>query len=196
MKFVYTFGSYTTPSHIYPEHSLMTTSPRDSVILVGMPGAGKSTVGVLLAKVLGLHFIDTDLEIQRRAGASLQAILDTQGYRALRALEESVLLEIDMDSSVIATGGSVVYSGPGMARLAAAGKVVYLAADVDTLARRVATNPLRGIASDPAHSFEDIFAERTSLYEGVADHVVDVSAATPEIIAMDIGHRLAAGGDQ
>lgn len=174
----------------------MTTSPRDSVILIGMPGAGKSTVGVLLAKELGLRFVDTDLDIQRRAGASLQDILDTGGYLALRALEESILLDIDLASSVIATGGSVVYSAAGMARLADAGTVVYLAADVDTLARRVATNPLRGIASDPAHSFEEIYGERTPLYEAVADRVVDVSTANPEAIAMDIASLLGTVRDQ
>lgn len=164
----------------------MTTPARDSVILVGMPGAGKSTVGVLLAKILGLGFVDTDLDIQRRAGATLQEIVDAEGYLSLRAREEVVLLDAGLDSRVVATGGSVVYSEPGMARLCAAGTVVYLRAGIDTLARRIAANPLRGIASAPGDRFEDIFAERTPLYERVADCIVDVDQALPETIALDI----------
>jgi shikimate kinase len=170
----------------------MTTPPRNSVILVGMPGAGKSTVGVLLAKTLGLGFVDTDLEIQRRANATLQEIVDAEGYLSLRAREESVLLDADLDNRVVATGGSVVYSGPGMARLRAAGPVVYLDAGIDTLAARIAANPLRGIASDPGDSFEAIFAERTPLYRDVADIVVDVSREPPEAIALEIARLLRA----
>lgn len=171
----------------------MTTPPRDSVILVGMPGAGKSTVGVLLAKILGLGFVDTDLEIQRRAGATLQEIVDAEGYLALRAREEAVLLDADVDSRVVATGGSVVYSEPGMARLRGAGTVVYLRAGIDTLARRIAANPLRGIASDPGDSFQVIFTERTPLYERVADRVVDAGERSPEAIALDIACLLGEG---
>lgn len=167
---------------------------RDSVILIGMPGAGKSTVGVLLAKVLGLRFLDTDLEIQGRAGVTLQEILEAEGYLALRDREEAVLLDTDFGSSVVATGGSVIYSGPGMARLAGAGPLVYLASDIDTLAARVAANPLRGIASDPGHGFEEIYAERTPLYSAAADIVVDVSENSPEDIALQIARQLR-GGD-
>jgi shikimate kinase len=170
----------------------MTNPEVSSVALIGMPGAGKSTVGVLLAKIMGLGFVDTDLDIQRSAGATLQEILEDEGYLALRELEEKVLLDVPIEGAVISTGGSVVYSTPAMTRLAAAGPVVYLRADIDTLAARVSANPLRGIASDPASSFEQVYAERTPLYEQAADLVVDVSAGSPEELALAISRRLAA----
>ena len=113
-----------------------------------MPGAGKSTVGVVLAKLAGLRFVDTDLDIQVRAGASLQQILERDGYQRLRALEEDVLLALDLQGAVVATGGSAVYSEAAMGRLKQAGPVVYLEVDLATLQRRVAAAPLRGIACD------------------------------------------------
>ncbi len=91
-----------------------------------MPGAGKSTVGVLLAKRLGLNFVDTDLLIQVRHHASLQQIIDAKGYLALRDFEEQVLLEMDLQDSLISTGGSVVYSDAVMQRLSAAGPLVHI----------------------------------------------------------------------
>ena len=161
----------------------MNDRPWSAIILVGMPGVGKSTVGVLLAKLLGLGFIDTDIDIQQHAGATLQQILERDGYQALRALEELVLLDLDLQGAVVATGGSAVYSERAMTRLAAAGPVVYLKADLETLAPRVAAHPGRGIASDPAWSYERIFAERTPLYERHAQLMVDAGAGSAEEVA-------------
>ena len=93
----------------------------DTISLIGMPGAGKSTVGVILAKLAGLRFADTDLEIQLRAGATLQEILERDGHLHLRALEEQVLLALPLDGAIISTGGSVVYSEAIMRRLREAG---------------------------------------------------------------------------
>src|SRR5690606_24715443 len=87
------------------------------IILVGMPGAGKSTLGLLLAKEMTRDFVDTDVHIQVRANQSLQSIVDNSGYLTLRQLEEEALLDLDLDNHVIATGGSVVYSEAGMAHL-------------------------------------------------------------------------------
>tara|TARA_R110000772_G_scaffold61283_1_gene138116 strand:+ start:107277 stop:107810 length:534 start_codon:yes stop_codon:yes gene_type:complete len=165
------------------------TTPR-TISLIGMPGAGKSTVGVLLAKLAGLDFNDTDLGIQRRAGATLQDIVDTQGHLALRALEEAVLLSTPLENSVIATGGSVVYSPATMQRLRAAGPVVYLQVDLETLSRRVAAAPPRGIASDSAHSFADVFRERTPLYERYATHIIASGDGDPQQTALHILQRI------
>jgi shikimate kinase len=100
-----------------------------------MPGAGKSTVGVLLAKHLGLGFVDTDILIQERAGRRLQQILDEAGYRELRRLEEEALLELDAGGAVIATGGSAVYSARAVRRLRELGRIVYLKAGCAARAR-------------------------------------------------------------
>jgi shikimate kinase len=154
-----------------------------TISLIGMPGVGKSTVGVILAKLTGLNFTDTDLSIQAREGETLQAIVDAQGHLKLRAIEEEVLLAEPLQDHVLATGGSVIYSEAIMARLRAAGPVVYLRADVATLKRRVAANPDRGIASGANQSFEDIYAERTPLYERYASHTVDAVGGSADAIA-------------
>ena len=95
---------------------------RESVILIGMPGAGKSTLGILLAKELGLGFLDTDVAIQVEEEQTLQQILEQRGYLQLRAVEERVLLKTDCHKKVIATGGSAVYSDKGMAYLKSCGR--------------------------------------------------------------------------
>lgn len=158
-------------------------TPFDTVSLVGMPGVGKSTVGVILAKLLGMEFTDTDIAIQARERRTLQDILVGDGHLRLREIEESVLLDIPLKGRILATGGSVIYSAAAMARLTRAGPVVYLRADVATLEERVAANPERGIASDPGQTFEDIFTERTPLYERYASHTVDATGGTADAVA-------------
>ena len=162
------------------------TSLPDTISLIGMPGAGKSTVGVILAKLTGLRFVDTDLDIQLREGATLQQIIEHQGYRYLRDVEEKVLLEIPLEHAIISTGGSVVYSEAAMQRLARAGPVVYLAADLVSLERRVAAAPLRGIACDPSQGYAGVYAERTPLYRRYADITVDATAGTADEVAAAI----------
>jgi len=151
-----------------------------------MPGAGKSTVGVLLAKTCGLAFRDTDLDIQVEAGATLQEILENEGYQKLRLREEQVLMKIELDNSVISTGGSVVYSEQVMKRLREAGPVVYLDVEIDELKKRVALTPDRGIASAANHSFTEIFEERTPLYRRHADITIDCNSSSAEKIASEI----------
>jgi shikimate kinase len=158
----------------------------NTINLIGMPGAGKSTVGVLLAKLAGLRFVDTDLEIQLRESATLQQILERDGYQHLRTIEQQVLLEIQLDNAVISTGGSAVYSEPAMHRLKAAGPAVYLAADLATLEHRVAAAPMRGIASKAGDSYAEVYAERTPLYRHHADLTVDASAGSPDAVAAQI----------
>jgi shikimate kinase len=174
------------------------TVPRENALpstisLIGMPGAGKSTVGVLLAKLAGLAFNDTDLEIQIRAGATLQEIVDSRGPVALRALEEEILLAVPLQGSVIATGGSVVYSDRIMQRLQQAGPVVYLEVSLPTLEARVAAAPPRGIASDADHSYADIFEERTPLYRRYADLTVTGEGRNSQDVAMAVLARLRDG---
>ncbi len=167
-------------------------SPK-TVSLIGMPGAGKSTVGVLLAKMTGLGFRDTDLDIQLHARATLQEILNREGHLSLRAIEEQILLEIPLAHSIISTGGSVVYSDTVMRRLAAAGPIVYLQTDFDTLEKRISATPERGIASSTEHSFSDIFAERTPLYKQYADITIDTANATAEKVAVAVLRKLQEG---
>ncbi len=165
----------------------------ETISLIGMPGTGKSTVGVLLAKLSGLAFCDTDLDIQVHAHATLQEILQRDGYRRLREIEEEILLQIPLEHCVISTGGSVVYSKAAMARLAAAGPVVYLETDIKTLEKRVIAAPNRGIASSAQQSFADIYAERTPLYREHADLTVDTADASAEEIASALLRQLAEG---
>lgn len=160
-------------------------SPFNTISLVGMPGAGKSTVGVLLAKLVGLRFVDTDLDIQVQEKATLQEILEKHGYRYLRQAEEEVLLNIALDNALISTGGSVVYSAASMARLKSLGPVVYLQTDLATLEERIAAAPPRGIASDVDQSFAQLYAERIPLYEQYADYIVTTGRNTPEQVASD-----------
>ncbi len=160
-----------------------TSCGRNSIELIGKPGAGKSTIGVILAKLTGLRFIDTDLDIQCREQATLQEILESRGHLALRAIEEQVLLEVPLERAIVSTGGSAVYSEVAMQRLQRAGPTVYLRVGLPVLEQRVAAAPDRGIASDGSHSFADIFAERTPLYLRYADHTVDASAGSADEVA-------------
>ena len=140
-----------------------------------MPGAGKSTIGILLAKELGLDFLDTDVSIQVQQGKTLQQISDQSGYMALRQFEEQVLLSEDIAGRVVSTGGSAVYSEPGMARLKTGATVVFLDVSLQQLEKRVNNFASRGIARRPEQSFADLFAERQLLYHQYADISIDCS---------------------
>ena len=157
-----------------------------NIILIGMPGAGKSTVGVLLAKSLSKNFIDTDLLIQMRHRKSLQGIIDRFGYVTLRGMEEEVILSLDTDNTVIATGGSAVYSDQAMRHLKETGTIVYLDAEIKELLRRLGNYSMRGIAKAKEQSFEELYAERTRLYKKFADSTITVTAKTHERIVAEI----------
>ncbi|SHE78320.1 shikimate kinase [Microbulbifer donghaiensis] len=143
-----------------------------SIVLIGMPGAGKSTLGVLLAKELALDFVDTDVMIQLREGKTLQDIMDETDYLNLRRIEGDVLSNAELPNHVIATGGSAVYSEEGMANLQRFGPVVFLDCSADELRRRIHNYESRGIAMAPGQSFEELFAERQALYRKYADITV------------------------
>ncbi|MEN1681900.1 MAG: shikimate kinase [Planctomycetota bacterium] len=164
---------------------------RTNVVLIGMPGSGKSTVGVVLAKRLGLGFVDTDLIIQSRAGRTLQQILDSDGVTALRDIEAEAVTSFQPDRQVVATGGSVVYSDAAMRHLRGAGTLVWLEVDLATLERRVGDYSQRGIAKQPRQSFEEVFSERTQLYQQWAEIVVDAAGPTTEAVCERIQAALA-----
>ncbi len=164
--------------------------PKSNIVLIGMPGSGKSTVGVLLAKRMSYDFIDTDLLIQSAQKRALQDIVDSDGHLALRAIEETILLSINVQHHVIATGGSAVYSAAAMAHLAASGTVVFLDTDLATLARRIDNFASRGLAKRPGQSLEDLFTEREALYKQVAEITVLCSGLTQEEVCSKIVEQI------
>lgn len=147
----------------------------NNIVLVGMPGAGKSTVGVLLAKSLGMDFVDTDLEIQRYHGMLLQDMIDEFGIAGFLKAEEQAILKGSYNHTVIATGGSVVYSSKAMAHLKKGAVVIYLKVDIGTLQKRINNIATRGIAMSRNQTLNDIYLERTPLYEQYADIIIDCS---------------------
>jgi len=146
-----------------------------NIVLIGMPGAGKSTVGVVLAKTLGMQFIDTDILIQERAGKMLQEILDGNGPDAFKRLEEETILSLHPDRAVIATGGSVVCSEAAMAHLKSGGVVVYLEIPYAEMEARLKNITTRGILLLPGQSLRGMYDERVPLYEKYADLTVACS---------------------
>lgn len=161
-----------------------------NLILIGMPGAGKSTVGVLLAKLLARDFVDTDLLIQTAQGRSLQYIVDNDGYVALRNIEEQVLVDLSVHNCVIATGGSAIYSDRAMAHLKSDGIVIFLEVTMATLERRVRDFSTRGLAKRRDQSFSELFDERRVLYTYYADIVITCDGLTHEQVCAGIIEKL------
>lgn len=158
----------------------------ENLILIGMPGSGKSTVGVLLAKRTARAFVDTDLLIQTAVGRPLQEIVDSEGYAALRRIEEEVLLGIECRNHVIATGGSAVYSDKAMRYLKTGGRVVFLDVDLVRLQERVGDFSQRGLAKRPDQTFEELFDERGALYRRYADITVQGSGLDQDEVCEEI----------
>jgi shikimate kinase len=157
-----------------------------SIILIGMPGSGKSTAGVILAKHMNLNFLDTDVLIQMSEKRSLQDIVDQNGYMALRKTEERVLLRHDYTHCVVATGGSAAYSAPVMAHLKSFGAIVFLNVDLDTIKKRVKDFTGRGLAKRPDQTLGDLFYERYDLYRKYADLTIDGNTLTQEEVCGEI----------
>lgn len=157
-----------------------------SLILIGMPGAGKSTLGLLLAKNLAKDFVDTDLLIQLKHQKSLQDILREEGYMALRKYEEQVLLNTHYPNHVIATGGSAVYSEAAMKHLANYGPLIFLDVDIKELEQRIHNMDNRGIARPASQSFAEVFSERRPLYLRYADIVIDCNGKNMEALVEEI----------
>ncbi|MCP4754849.1 MAG: shikimate kinase [Proteobacteria bacterium] len=163
---------------------------RSNIVLIGMPGAGKSTIGVLLAKYLALDFVDTDLMIQVKCGEALQKIVDTQGYMELRSIEEKVILTLVCANHVIATGGSAVYSPTAMAHLKKNAATVFLDSELTDIERRIADFDTRGIARKVDQTFDDLFRERLPLYQLYADITIDCRNKNQDEITAEICAKL------
>jgi len=157
-----------------------------NLVLIGMPGSGKSTVGVILAKKTSRDFVDTDLLIQNRQKRKLQDIVDKDGYAALRKIEEKALLDLSVTNHVIATGGSAVYSDRAMAHLKSDGLVIFLDVDLVTLESRIPDFSTRGLAKRPEQSLSDLFEERLGLYTKHADLTIHCGGLTQEGVCAKI----------
>lgn len=157
-----------------------------NIVLIGMPGAGKSTVGVVLAKKTARDFVDTDILIQTAQGRTLQDIVDRDGYAALRKVEEEALLGLHVQRHVISTGGSAVYSDPAMVHLKSDGVAVFLDVSLATLESRIPDFSTRGLAKRPDQSFAELFDERNGLYNKYADITIKCDGLTPEQVCASI----------
>ena len=151
---------------------------KNNITLIGMPGAGKSTIGIVLAKVLGYDFIDSDLLIQKSEGKLLWEIMRDSGNEEFGRIEERVNSQIQAEHSVIATGGSVVYGTKAMEHLRAISTVVYLKVSCSTLEKRLGDLAKRGVVFEPGQTLLDLYKERIPLYEKYAHLTVNVGHKT------------------
>ena len=148
------------------------TDMKNNIVLIGMPSAGKSTLGVILAKTLGKQFVDTDLLIQKHTGETLQETINRDGIKAFLEIEETVVASAECDNSVVATGGSVVFSEKAMDKLKENGTVVYLDVPLSDIKRRLNNITTRGIAMNPNETIETVYEQRLPLYRKYADITV------------------------
>ena len=153
---------------------------RNNIILIGMPASGKSTVGVILAKVLGMDFIDADIVIQQRENSRLSNIIEERGIDGFLECEEQAILSINAHNTVVATGGSAVYSDAAMKHLAEGSRIVYLKVPKPVLMKRLKNIKERGVVLRPGESLEDMFDARSRLYEKYADITVSEEGASIE----------------
>lgn len=157
-----------------------------NIILIGMPGAGKSTVGVLLAKRLGYHFVDTDLLLQTTQHCRLQQIIANVGLEAFKELEADVLCNLETTRSVIATGGSAVYSERAMVKLRKLGQLVFIDIPLEELLDRVNDMDTRGLVIGPNESYENLYEERQPLYKQYAEVTISGGGLRVEAVAAAI----------
>lgn len=161
-----------------------------NVILIGMPGAGKSTVGVVLAKKLGFSFLDSDLVIQSREGKLLHEIIEEQGVEKFWAVEEAANLSIDVRRTVVATGGSVIYGSRAMEHLGKIGVIVYLKLSCGEIAHRLGDLNERGVTLREGQNLEMLYEERIPLYEKYADITIECEHLAIREIVEDISRQL------
>lgn len=162
-----------------PEHLLPPPPACPCVVLIGMAGAGKSTVGMALAQTLGWAFMDSDYLMEALYADRLQSVTDALSKEAFLDLEAVVLGSIRVQRTVIATGGSAVYRPQAMAHLATLGPVVFLDVPLETIEERIARNPDRGLAIAPGQTVEELFLEREALYRRYASFVVSTAGVSP-----------------
>ena len=157
-----------------------------NIVLIGMPGAGKSTCGVLLAKALSRGFLDTDVHIQAEEGRRLQEMIDARGTAEFCRLEERHVLSLSCSGCVIATGGSVVYSPAAMEHLSSSGVVIYLRLPLAALEKRLSDLEVRGVVMAPGQTLRELFAERSPLYRRYAEITIGCESLTHEEVVREI----------
>ena len=163
---------------------------KTNILLVGMPGAGKSTVGVLLAKDMSMNFLDVDVYIQGHESRRLQDIIDNDGIDTFKELEEKYLRDINVSSYIISTGGSAIYSKPGIDHLKQTSVVVYLSINLETLKERLGDFSTRGVVIKPGQTFLDLYEERCKLYTEAADLTLDCNGKSQDEIVAEIRSTL------
>lgn len=163
---------------------------KENIVLIGMPGCGKSTVGVVLAKILGYRFVDSDLLIQESENRLLHDIIEQEGIEGFEATENRVNASIDVKKSVIATGGSVVYGKEAMAHLKEIGVVVYIKLPYEEIKHRLGNLAQRGVAIRQNQTLRDLYDERVPLYEKYADIIVSEGNLTISQTALLIRDKL------
>lgn len=167
-----------------------------NVILIGMPACGKSTIGVVLAKVMGKAFVDTDLLIQQAEGTTLQEIIDTKGNEYFAEVEDRVLQEFDEENYIVATGGSAVYCDAAMKKFKEKGVVVYLRVALEDVLKRLHNLETRGVTLKEGQTLEDLYYERTPLYEKYADVIMDEEGYDIWPLAEELAKRLYARDEE
>lgn len=155
---------------------------KSNIILIGMPASGKSTVGVVLAKVIGYGFIDTDILIQQREKMRLCRIIEERGVEGFLEIENAVNASVDADRSVIATGGSAVYGKEAMEHLSRIGVVIYLKVSFETIEARLHNIKGRGVALREGQTLQQLYDERARLYEKYADLIVEEEGGVEDVV--------------
>ena len=164
---------------------------KNNLVLIGMPGAGKSTVGVVLAKTLGYDFVDTDILLSQRIGMTLQKFIDLYGIEKFLQEEERAALGLSCENTVIATGGSMVLSDAAMQHLKCGSNVIFFNIPLEELKRRLHNIKTRGIVMKPGQTIEELYGERQPLYEkyadiavpGLPENIQDLEGLVGEIVA-------------
>lgn len=162
----------------------------DNITLIGMPGSGKSTIGVVLAKRLGYQFVDTDLLIQAQEKRLLKEIIAEEGLDGFKRIENQVNADLSVSRSVIAPGGSVIYCQEAMEHLRELGEVIYLRVSYEELSRRLGDLVDRGVALKEGQGLKELMEERGVLYEKYADDTIDEKGLTPGRIAAILEERI------
>ncbi len=172
----------------------MNRKEKENLVLIGMPGCGKSTVGVVLAKALGYRFVDSDLVIQEREGRRLCEILEAEGPDGFNQIEEEVNASLTVTRTVIATGGSVIYGPAAMRHLCEIGEVIYLRLPLWEISERLGDLTGRGVSLRKGQTLRDLYEERVPLYEKYADFTVDASRCSIRTVVSRIIRQLPSGG--
>lgn len=168
----------------------MKNAKTNNITLIGMPGAGKSTLGVVLAKVLGYEFLDSDLLIQKQEKRKLSRIIEEEGYEGFRQIENRVNASIETEETVIATGGSVIYCQEAMEHLKSISTVVYLRLPLEELSKRLGNLKGRGVLLKEGQTLEGLYKERSPLYEKYADVIAEEEGKNLEESLQEVLHML------